>query len=256
MERKHYVYALFRPDTCEIFYIGMGQGKRFNDHVKNRKRGRSYKDNLICKIIDDLGYPDIPVFFLGDGMTREEACDLEIALIYAIGRHPHGPLVNKTKGGDGLVEPCLELRNRMGLSQRGRKHSNETKAKIAAASKGRKQTKESIEKTRQYNLGRKRSEEVKEKIRLKAIGRKASDEVRAKMSANRKGRKQSQDIIAKRVSKIIGRKYTDEHKNKIGASRKGKVWITDGKINKVVNPSNIPDGWVRGKVWLCSAPAK
>lgn len=46
----------------------------------------------------------------------------------------------------------------------GKKHSEETKRKIAEANRGRIKTKEEIEKARKSNTGQKRSEETKKKI--------------------------------------------------------------------------------------------
>jgi hypothetical protein len=38
-----------------------------------RKRGRSYKDNVICNMIDDLGYPEIPVVIVAKLDSTHEA---------------------------------------------------------------------------------------------------------------------------------------------------------------------------------------
>jgi hypothetical protein len=97
--RDYYVYGLFRPDNGQVFYIGLGRGDRAWQHAAKRRRGRSYKDNVLCQLIDDRGYPCVPVVVLRNHLTRDEAAALETALIYAIGRHPHGPLTNAQDGG-------------------------------------------------------------------------------------------------------------------------------------------------------------
>jgi hypothetical protein len=213
MERKHYVYALFRPDTGGIFYIGMGKGLRYAYHVKCRKRGRSRKDNLICKMIDDLGYPDIPVVFVRDGMTVAEAWDLEIALIYAIGRHPHGPLLNLTAGGNGGLDFCPEIRAKIGAAHKGKVYSAETRAKMSAALKGRTLSGETRAKIGAAQKGR-------------TLGRTHSDESRAKIGAALKGRTLSGETRAKMSAANKGRTFSEEHRAKIGAALKGKVYFS------------------------------
>jgi hypothetical protein len=269
MERKHYVYALFRPDTCEIFYIGMGKGLRFADHVRKRKRGRSYKDNVICKLIDDLGYPDIPVVIVRDGMTRKNACDLEMALILSIGRHPHGPLLNKTAGGDGGLDPCPEVRAKiaaafkgktlsvahkakMSAALKGKINSAETRTKISAALKGRTLSGETRAKIgaaqKGRTLGRTHSDESRAKIGAALKGRTLSGETRAKMSAAHKGRTFSEEHRAKIGAAHKGKVYLAETRAKIGATNKGRIYINNGSKTRVISGPEIPDGWVRGRI--------
>ena len=80
---------------------------------------------------------------------------------------------------------------KMSESQKGRKHSEETIAKISAGSRGRK-----------------RSDETRAKISAAGKGRKHSEETIAKISESKKGQ----------VSLIKGRKLSEEHKAKIRAS--------------------------------------
>jgi hypothetical protein len=105
----YYVYGLYRPDTGQLFYVGYGRGNRAWQHAAQRQHGRSYKDNVLCKLIDTLGYPAVPVVMLRRGMARDEAIDLEAALIHAIGRHPHGPLTNIMPGGRRREPPMAPI---------------------------------------------------------------------------------------------------------------------------------------------------
>jgi hypothetical protein len=269
MERKHYVYALFRPDTCEIFYIGMGKGLRFADHVRKRKRGRSYKDNVICKLIDDLGYPDIPVVIVRDGMTRKNACDLEMALILSIGRHPHGPLLNVTAGGDGGLDPCPEVRAKIGVAHKGKVCSAETRAKMSSALKGRTLSGETRAKIgaaqKGRTLGRTHSDESRAKIGAALKGRTLSGETRAKMSAAHKGRTFSEEhrakigaahkgkvylaeTRAKLSAAMKGKNLSAETRTKMSAAKTGKIWINDGSKTRMIHGPEIPDGWMRGRI--------
>ena len=122
-------------------------------------------------------------------------------------KDPNG--YNLTDGGDGLLNPTKEVRQRMGLIHIGNKHhlgfkhSAEVRAKISAAIKicgketpqgkkhycfGKKQSEESNLKRRNtmLKLNFKHSKEAIDKIRAASIGRnvgrKASEETKAKIS--------------------------------------------------------------------------
>jgi group I intron endonuclease len=92
----------------------------------------------------------------------------------------------------------------------GRKHSEETKAKIAAGNRKKKQP---------------LTEEHKEKLRQTQLGRKFTDEERAAVSAGRKGIAMSEETKAKLSEYRTGRKtqpHSEETKAKISASNIGK----------------------------------
>lgn len=241
--KKYYVYGLFRPDTCSIFYIGMGQEQRAWWHQTYRKRGRSHKDNIICKVIDDLGYSECPVVIIKDELTKQEAIDLEIALIYAVGRHPNGPLVNKTAGGDGSLDPTDELRKKLSISHLGKKASEETRNKQSMALKGKlpvgqKSAAASL-------LGKPKSEETKQKIANKLTGRKQDPEVVARravtISKVKTGRKQGphsskhtenirQGLLLAyaegrrpKTSGMKGKRHSEETKKKMSLSATARV---------------------------------
>lgn len=73
---------------------------------------------------------------------------------------------------------------RAGKNCTGRKHSNETKAKLSAAGKGRKLSAEQIEKQSAARIGYKTPQETKDKISAKLKGRVFTPEWRAKMRAS------------------------------------------------------------------------
>ncbi len=78
------------------------------------------------------GTNPIPKAKVAEGLTNAEACALEIALIAKFGCHPHGPLANRTKGGDGggLTEAALKKRN---AAIKRALNTPEAKAKLSAA---------------------------------------------------------------------------------------------------------------------------
>jgi len=219
-------------------------------------------------MIDDLGYLDIPVVIIRKGMMRSDACDLERALIFAIGRHPHGPLTNVTKGGEGLADPTPEIRNRMSSKAMGRSFSIETRRLMSEKAKARDRTGEweqrrlAVINTPEANAkrsakmkgrpspnkGKKASKELRAKLSAAHKGLKVSEETRTKMSAASKGRRHTEETRAKLSAAHEGRSKTPEAIAKMSATKKGKIWITNGVISWVVNPSTIPDGWRRGRV--------
>lgn len=83
----------------------------------------------------------------------------------------------------------------IGGSQKGRKHSEETKLKISESTKNRKFSEEHKQKIVDFHKGRKRSEETKKKI-----------------SESRKGK----------TSHNKGKKMSEESKRKISEAKKGK----------------------------------
>lgn len=111
-----------------------------------------------------------------------------------IGREPIGPLINKTRGGDGCVEPDEELRYRMGRGMRGRKLSDETRAKMSEAKKGFQITAEARAIGAAKRTGQKRSEESKAKMRAAKLGKKLSPEHIEKIASKNRGRIHSQEI--------------------------------------------------------------
>jgi hypothetical protein len=101
-----YVYKHIRKDTNEVFYIGIGKTKR-------RPTDKNNRNDRWTKLVNKVGfYAEI----IEDGLTWQQACELEIKLIKQYGRRDlnEGSLVNMTDGGDGFVGT----------------HSEETKAKL------------------------------------------------------------------------------------------------------------------------------
>jgi len=97
---QFYVYHLLRPNGTP-FYVGKGQNRRIFFHESEAQgTGRSYKLNIIRKIIStgqELGY--CIAFY----KSEEEALRREVEEIRSIGRHDlnKGPLANLTDGGEG-----------------------------------------------------------------------------------------------------------------------------------------------------------
>jgi len=223
-----YVYALFREDG-RVFYIGKGRGRRLADHEMAARRGdRGYR-NAVIREMQARGIELIRTK-IHDGLTEDVAHAYEIALIAAIGRHPHGPLTNLTDGGEGFV----------GFKHAtGRKQSPEHVAKISAAMRGRKLSPEHIAAMSVSQLGRKATLETRVKMSVKRRGRSRSPEAIAKTAASNRGKKRTPEACANmslaqrgsaavrermvRLAKVNrGRRLSPEHIEKMAATKRGK----------------------------------
>ena len=124
-----YIYALFRMDRNEPFYVGKGRGDRLHDHLKYPHRGENrHKANIIRKCArEGVG---IEARKIHEGLTEHAAYSAEIEEIARIGRRPNGPLVNRTAGGEGF---------------RGLKRSKAHKDAIAKALGGKKKQGRALE---------------------------------------------------------------------------------------------------------------
>jgi hypothetical protein len=196
IEKRHYVYVIFRPDGSPC-YVGKGRGKRWQSHFWDFK---SRKINPHLASIITQGKGRLPVILLRTELTNAEACEIEIALIRAIGREKHGgPLVNLTDGGDGTVglntpkskEHCAKI----AIGNTGKKFSDERRANISKSLIGRKASAEECLARSIRQTGVKRGpykEGTGANISRSKIGKKLgpkSEAAKAKISAAHRGRK-------------------------------------------------------------------
>lgn len=135
MERKHYVYHWTRPDTGDVFYVGLGSTKKRDI---TPKRHNAHFLNIIAKLKRD-GLEPI-VSRISGGLTKDEAVALEVAEIARIGRKDLGlgPLCNLTCGGDGASGsiPTTAARVKIGAANRRR---SANAAAFAAANAARRE---------------------------------------------------------------------------------------------------------------------
>ena len=105
---KYYIYAHYRNDTGDIFYIGKGEGSRH----KSRQGRNPYWVN----IVNAHGYR---VEILQSFETEKEAFDAEQSLITEIGRKDLGKglLVNMSDGGEGASGAIRSPEQRQRYSQ-------------------------------------------------------------------------------------------------------------------------------------------
>jgi len=138
------VYQHRRLDTGEVFYVGVGIGKK---RAYERTRRNKHWLNVTNKT-------EYVVEILQEGLSWDEARQEEIKLIAHYGRRDlgKGPLVNMTDGGDGSLGVIKTPEQRRQLSERskgrglGRKLPAETRVKLSQAAKLRKATQQTRQK--------------------------------------------------------------------------------------------------------------
>jgi len=218
-------YAVYRL-TCASTgkcYIGLtraGVDKRFKAHVYNAISG---KGGALYAAIRKHGADAFSIELLREGLTRQEACAIEKALIIEHGtRCPNG--YNITEGGDGAV---------------GLVCSEETRARMSETHQLRQADPALRERTAAALRGKPKSEGHAKKVGQALTGKRLSDDTRAKISASLTGRKQNAETIAKRAAKLRGRKMPEsackalgdrsrgvpksaEHRRKISEALKGR----------------------------------
>lgn len=223
-ENRFYVYVYFDPSRdMEPFYVGKGCGTRAQSHFKRKdstpmpNRLRSMKRNGITPIIEKH-----------DGLTENEAFDIEKGLIKQLGRMDlgTGPLLNLSDGGEGHSNPSAETRFKQGAYNRGRSDqiTDEIRKKISEALKGVPKTETQKLKMSEAKLGKTFSEEHKQNMSKawdkrktsenpnfggRPKGSKLSEETKKKMSEAQKGRKSSPEATAKRLV-TMKEKYGDQ----------------------------------------------
>ena len=183
----------------EPFYVGKGKLKQWISHLydakifrKNKILFLSHKYNKIRKILIEFGelIKNKHIVKVEENLTEQEAFELEIWLIWAIGRFnlKLGPLTNQTDGGEGVSGRIISEEHRQKLinSATGVVFDSIRKNNISKGNKGKKRTEEQI-------------------MILKTCNRNISDGARQKMGNSRRGKNPWN----------LGISLSEEHKKKI-----------------------------------------
>lgn len=175
-----YVYVFFRPWDGSPFYVGKGKRNRWRQ-VSPKSRNNQRFHRIIAKA-NRLGL-EVPVIKVREGLTNEQACEIEIALIAAVGRGQNGPLVNLTDGGDGKTGyvPSAETCQKIRIANTGHKASLETKALMSAQRKNVPKTPAHNKAVSEALSDRKFSDEHLENMRKAQIKRYSREEEHQKL---------------------------------------------------------------------------
>ena len=229
----------------------------------------------------------MPTVIVRDCLLVEEALSLEIALISILGRAP-GQLVNMTAGGDGVVDrdPILNQEQsdrvkkrfqdpaeRAAQSERIRRHFEkpgvredhskrqrerladpETREKMRAARLGKKLPeavikKQKVSQKRRWDSDPSRKERARVTQLLRYTDpeerRRTGDAIKAGQTAE--GRLRTNEGIKRRWSDPDERtKSSDQMKG--NQYTKGRIWVNDGNRSLLVLPTDVPEGWGRGRL--------
>ena len=209
----YYVYAYLREDNTP-YYIGKGKGDRaYARHYHNP----SLVPNDFSKIV-----------FLERNLSNIGALAIERRYIRWYGRKDNntGILRNMTDGGEGAPNISSEIRAK---SFRGKKHTDESKAKMRAARLGK----------LPWNKGKKTKNKPKIceycKKEYNTNGSRPKQKFcsiscsRMKKPSFRKGKTQSLETIAKISASKKGKKHSLEARAKMSAAHKGKSHSSETK---------------------------
>jgi hypothetical protein len=203
-EKKFYVYEIIDPTTNKVFYVGKGQKYRCFFHEYRTKNGKmsnknAHLFNTINKILNSNNNLIYKIILTSD--NEDECYDFEEQTIKEYG-----------------IENLCNIE----LSNRGVKHTKETREKISKSNTGKKCSEETKEKLSKINTGKKISEETKKKM---------SDSLKGRPSPM-KGKNQTPESKEKISKSNIGKRHTDESIQKMKESQKGKI-ISDDQKEKI-----------------------
>lgn len=217
-----FIYALVeRSNPGHIRYVGQTvDHRRLSTHIKEAKyypHKRTHKLNWIRSVVSAGGQIDL--VRLCDCESRDEMNWREREWIKHLGKLGH-PLTNSTDGGEGVHSPLPEVRAKISAKAIGRRHSEQSRAKMSESRRGVKRGP--------------MSEAQKEKLRAKALLRTFSPEHRAKIGAASRGRVCSPETRQKLREAQIGQKrrpLSPEHRASVSMALRGRVFSDAHRAN-------------------------
>lgn len=204
------------------------------------ENGSGYKGNKhFYRAIERYGWSNIRHEIVADGLTKAQACAMEIKLIAEYDTTDPDKGYNHSTGGESGslgMHHSAESRRKMSKAKKGANHPNygkhlnvDVRRKISESNKGRtsprKGTHLSVEtrmKIGKANKGKYVSEETKRKLAESHKGKRQSNETRRKLSIAHKGKKPSAECIRKSIEAHKGKHIDKETRMKISKKLKGK----------------------------------
>lgn len=165
-----YIYEWYIKNTMEVFYVGKGKDDRY---LEVKRRNKMFKDIYSIH--------DCDVRKIKEGLTEQEAFDLEVQTIKYYKENTSYRLSNQTAGGSGgntrkyyNEEQLKEYSKKASLKRKGiinQGKNNPMYGKSWIDNKTDEEITEIINKIRNSNLGQKRSEESRRKMSISAKNR-------------------------------------------------------------------------------------
>lgn len=190
------MYTVYKHTTPSgKVYIGITK----QNPEKRWQNGNGYKENEhFYRAILKYGWDNIEHEIVENGLTKQQACDLEIELIAKYdATDPRNGYNNSTGGECGSlgVHPSAETRLKISESLNRAYLNPELRQKLSEAHKGKRPSDECIIKAAEAHRGNRPSDETRQKISMKLKGKPISGKTRKKMSEARKGKKVSEHVI-------------------------------------------------------------
>ncbi len=199
------VYIHMKPDTRDIFYVGIGNSKEraYRNEGRNSHWTRVFKK--YGKVVD----------IISDSLSLESAKQMEKFLITSIGIDN---LCNQTLGGEGAfgLKHSEETKRKISIGNTGKVVSEQTRAKISVKSKGHPN----------YNLSH--TEEAKAKISAAFKGKKRSEYFCQQVKKSKIGYCPSRQAIENGVQK---RKEKAALIIELNSGFIGKIWEIEKEFN-------------------------
>lgn len=226
---KHTLPSSISGKDNDMVYIGITCQENANTRWLN---GRGYNRNPhFYSAIQKYGWDNFSHEILFDGLTKEEAEQMEIELIAKYNSADRQYGYNKTNGGN-CVGTVLQ----------------ETKERISKANKGN-----------QYGLGHKVSDEARSRISKSMIGnqrgkgQKLSEEHKRKLAESHK----TEEFRRKLSEANKGKKHSEETKAKLSESHKGLgakkvICVETGAVYDSVKEASVENNIKgRGHISAC-----
>lgn len=222
---SHTIYGLYDPTDSQktIRYVGYtskSTSRRLMEHIAESKaKAVSHRHKWIRSVLNKGAKPEIVVI---QEVGAENWQDRER---HWIGVHGSS-LVNGTVGGDGLVNPTQDVRNRISEKVSLTLVGNKRRADVAHTEKSKKAISDGLKNSAKYRA----AVEAKRGIPPVVF----TDEIRKKISEAKKGKKRPDAALRTK---------------ELNAARVGSVWINNGIQAKQLKAGEpIPDGWAKGRI--------
>ena len=233
-------------------YVGRTVGSIEARRKKHEDSAKQGMDALFYRALRKYGFNSFKWSVVFDDVDEDELNEFERVVIRNMKtKAPNG--YNMTDGGDGVINPCAELRRRWSESHRGKVYSEEHNRKISVAKRGIPRSAETRKKISESHRGKVLSEEHKQRIsealqgkkrgpfseehKQKLRGRTRTLETRKRISEAKKGRKLSiaeRENLTRMSKANKGRRHSMESRRKMSRALKAS-WLRRKMKKEVVS---------------------